>query len=147
MLTLRLEIPVRGGDDPHIERQIPQSPDPSKTPLFQYAQKLRLQVELQLPNLIEEDRSALGLLEEPFFSGLRVREGTFLVAKEFALDQGPRNRCQVDCHKRVVPSIRSIVNGLGDQILAGSALPLQQDRRGLAGSDLPRQRECLPHRA
>src|SRR5205085_2014924 len=55
--------------------------------LLQHAQELDLQVERQVLDLIEEERAALGILNETDPTFLGIRKGTPLVAEQLALDQ------------------------------------------------------------
>src|SRR5580765_1570728 len=51
------------------------------------------------------------------------------MAEQFAFEQVARNRGAVDCHERLVPARRVIVDGFGNEFLAGAALAQNQDRR------------------
>ena len=52
-------------------------------------------------------------------------EGPLFIAEKFALHQVFRNRCTVDCHKRLVPSVTGLMDHAGDEFLAGAVFPLQ----------------------
>src|ERR1700761_1129121 len=66
------------------------------------------------------------------------------MAEECGLEQIRRNRASVDRDKGLVAARRVGVNGLGDELLAGTTLALNQHRRA-AGSDLRDQVEKLEH--
>src|SRR5205807_1863746 len=51
-LALRLQVAVRRGDDAHVQWYVFESADATERALFQNAQKLRLQSQLQLAYLI-----------------------------------------------------------------------------------------------
>src|SRR5215510_8985802 len=95
-LAFGLQVAVGGGDYAHVERQILQSADSPERAFFEHAQQLRLQADLEFADLVQKDRSALGLLEQPFLAPLRVGESAFLIAEEFALNQRRRDRRAVD---------------------------------------------------
>jgi len=76
---------------------------------------------------------------------LRVRERTALVAEQLALQQRLRQRRAGDGHERPIRTGAAVVDRLGDHVLSGAALPLQQDGRRLAVADLLDQVHDLPH--
>jgi len=62
-------------------------------------QKLRLGVEGQFANLVEEEGSTVGELEAAHPPLQRTSECSLLVAEELALDQGGRDRSAIDLHE------------------------------------------------
>ena len=58
-----LQIAQRHRDDAHAHRDLARAPDPPQPPGLEHAQQLRLQVERQLPDLVEHQRPARRLLE------------------------------------------------------------------------------------
>ena len=58
--------------------------------LLQHAQQLRLQLEGQLADLVEEQRAAVGQLEAPELPRQRAGERPLLVPEQLALDQVSR---------------------------------------------------------
>ena len=64
--------------------------------LLERAQQLRLQVERQLAELVEEQRAAVGLLEQAGARHHRAGEAALLVAEQLALDQVRRHRAAVE---------------------------------------------------
>src|SRR5574337_2165675 len=74
---LGLEIAMGGTDHPHVDldgRVVPDAPD---LLLLERAVELHLGLERQLADLVEEDRPALGLLEQAWFG--RRGAGSFPV--------------------------------------------------------------------
>ena len=92
--------------------------------ILEYAQELGLQAEVELADLVEEDRAAVGLLELADLAGVRAGERAFLVSEELALHQLTRDGGAVDHHERVPTTLRVVVDGLGDEFLPGAALAL-----------------------
>ena len=90
-------------------------------------------------DLVEEQRAAIGLLEAalPPLGGAGERAG--LVAEQLGIQQVFRQRAAIHLHERLVPARRQIVQALGDQLLAGSALADHQDR----ALDQRRDRDAL----
>ena len=58
---------------------------------------------------------------------MRVGKGSFDVPEHVAFKQRARDGGTVDGHKRPVATLAVHVNGAGDQLLAGSARPGNQD--------------------
>ena len=52
----------------------------------------------------------------------RAGEGALLVAEQLALDQVARDRRHVDGDERAVPALAVVVQGAGDELLAGAGL-------------------------
>src|SRR5262249_19869811 len=67
--------------------------------------------------------------------GLGIREGTFLVAEQLALEERLGDRGAIDFHEWEIASRALEVQTARHQLLAGAALAVDQDRRRLA----PRQ--------
>ena len=55
--------PVRRGDDPHVDRTLAGAADAPHLPGLEHAQEVRLQLERQLAELVEEQRPAVRLHE------------------------------------------------------------------------------------
>src|SRR5690606_37826908 len=88
----------------------------------------RLQVERELADLVEEERAAIGLLEDAAVLGARTGERTLLVPEELALHKRARHPAGVDRHEghRRPRPVR--VQRTRDALLAAAALAADQDR-------------------
>ena len=96
-----------------------------------------LQVQGHLADFVEEDGAAVGHLEfADTAAPLGTGEGTVRIAKELAGHQFLRDSAAVDGHIGAVSSAAGIVDGLGQDILAGTALPQEQYRCITAGCRL-----------
>jgi len=71
----------------------------------------------------------------PFLLRSSVGEGALLVAEELRFHESLRNGCAVDRKERTVPAIRLVMNRMGDQVLSGATLALDQNGRSLAASN------------
>ncbi len=96
-------------------------------------------------DLVEEERAAVGDFEEAFLRGDRRGEGALHVAEERGLEQLGRHGAGVDGDEGLVAARRIGVDGLGDELLAGAALALDENGRA-AGRDLRDEVEEAQHR-
>src|SRR5690606_23175923 len=97
--------------------------------LLERAQELRLQIEGQLPDLVEEDRSPLRRLERADAALARAGERAALVPEELALEQARGDRSAVDDDEGPVGARALLVDRLGDALLAGPGLAGHEHRR------------------
>ena len=93
---LALEVAVGRGDDAHVDLDRLGRPDAPDLALLQDAQELNLHLRADLADLVEEQRAALGLLEEPALRRAGPRERAALVAEELALQDGLGQGAAVD---------------------------------------------------
>ena len=78
--------------------------------------------ERQLADLVEEDRSAVGRLEQPALLGDGAGERASLVPEQLALEQRLRERRAVQTEERLVGARRLTVHGFGEHLLADPGL-------------------------
>ena len=64
--------------------------DPAHVAVLEHAQQARLQRELHVADLVEEQRAAVRLLEETRLGDFRIGEGAACVAEQFVFDQMDR---------------------------------------------------------
>src|SRR4029453_9462092 len=79
--------------------------------LLQHAEQLPLQLERELPHLVEEDRAAVGEGESPVAPGGGAGEGAALVPEELALDERAGNGGAVHLHQRLAAPPAPVVDG------------------------------------
>src|SRR6059036_175444 len=130
--TLRdaaLEGPIAGGDDPHVHRGGTCRPDPVEGLFLKNAEELRLVVGPQLTDLVQEDRSAVGLLEIPPPLRDGTGEATPDVAEQLALEQLGRDGGHVDRDERRTGAGAQAVGRPREQLLACSGLARYQNRQ------------------
>src|SRR5205823_5076772 len=116
------EVPVRGCDYPDVDSFGARAAETLELPLLEHPQQLRLQLERDVADLVEEERPAVGQLEtaDPLRDG--PGESAALVAEELALEQARRDGGAVDLDERPPSAPAQVVNGTGDQLLAGARL-------------------------
>ena len=94
--------------------------------LLQHAQQLHLRLRLQIPDLVEEQRPFVRLLEAANAALVRAGEGTTLVAEQFAFEQILRDRAAIDRDERRLGARAMLVNRARDQFLARAGLTANQ---------------------
>src|SRR5437867_2030926 len=94
--------------------------------LLEHAQQLGLEVGRHLGDLVEQERALVRLLEQPHLLHRRARERALGVAEELRLDEILGQRRAVDLDERPLAAARALVQGVGDQLLAGAALAEDQ---------------------
>jgi hypothetical protein len=92
---LASEIPTRRRHHPSPHREGFAPTDPLEGALLEHVEQGGLEGQLQLADLVEEERSRPRTLESPHPPRQRAGEGAALVAEELALEQGARQRCEV----------------------------------------------------
>src|SRR6476646_2066495 len=117
-----------GGYQAHVDGNRSRSADALEFFFLQRAQNLRLKFQRKIANLVQEKSPLVGQLEASDFLRDRAREGSLLMAEEFAFEK-PRGNCRaVELDKAAVPARAQPVDGAGDQFLACARLSEDQDR-------------------
>ena len=99
-----LEVAVGGCDHLHVDRMRFRRADRGDFPALQHAQEFRLEIQRQLPNLIEKNDAPLCGPEGATRSTEGARERPFLVAEELAFGEVGDEPATVDGDKRFVVS-------------------------------------------
>ena len=81
---------MRRRDDADVGTFRPRAPETLELVLLQDAQQLRLELERNVADLVEEERAAVGELEPPDLLRDRAGERAALVPEELALEQARR---------------------------------------------------------
>ena len=97
---------------------------------------MRLQLERQVADLVEQDGAARRGLDPPDVPLVGAGEGALLVPEQLGRDQLRRQGATVDRDKRTRGIGRTLVDRKRRELLARAAFPAQQDRRRGYG-DLP----------
>ena len=102
--------------------------------LFERSQQRFLPVPGQISDLVEKDRSAVGGdFEATVAARAGAGEGPFLVTEELAVDQGLHDGAAIDDDERVSRAPTVLMQGAGDDFLAGAGLPV--NHHGIVGGD------------
>ena len=110
------------------------------------AQQLHLNRRVNLANLIEKQRAAIGLLKPPDAPFVCAGEGAFLMAEQFAFQKRRRQRCAMDGDHRLLGARAEVVNRLGDEFLARAAFAQHKHTRACGGDLLDDFKNFLHHR-
>ncbi len=124
---LRLEVLVRGGDDPDVDGDGFRPAHPDDLPFAEGPEELDLGVLGEFADLVEEDRPRVGQLELAGLVGPGVGEGPLDVAEEFALDEVAGHGPAVDDDEGPVLARAGEVDRPGDELLARAALAADED--------------------
>ena len=119
---------VGGGDDADVDADRPRRPDACHLAIFDRAQQPFLRCHRQRAQFVEEQRTAMRLLEPADPRLGRAGERARLMPEQFRLDQRFGQRGAVHHHQRLVPARGQAVEAFGDQFLAGPALADHQHR-------------------
>jgi len=97
--------------------------EPLELAFLKNPQKLGLNVGGNTPNFVQEDRPAVGELYLAPLELVRPCKGSLFMPEQLALQQFLRQTDAVDGDKGLAPPVAPIMNGAGENFLAGPALP------------------------
>ena len=115
----------------HLDRLV--AAHPLDLAFLDRAQQLGLQVELEVADLVEEERAAVRQLELADLLAHGAGEGAFFVAEECALDQLARNGGDIHGDERAIGLLGVAVDHARHQFLASAALTEDEHRGRQAG--------------
>ena len=121
---------MRRGNDPHVDPHRPLATDADQLAILDDAQQPYLRWRGELPDLVEEEGPAVGLLEPAFPACRGAGERTLLVPEQLRVDQLRRDRPAVDPAERPAAKRRVLVDRARDDLLAGAGLAEEQHRCG-----------------
>src|SRR5581483_11662352 len=121
-LDLRLEVAMRGGNDPHIDLDRRVVADASYFLLLQHPVQLHLDGKRKLADLVEEERPAGSLLEQSRLGSRCSGERAACMAEQLALHQLGGQRTAIDGNETLFPARTALVDGARGQFLPGARL-------------------------
>ena len=140
------EVAVRRGDEPEVDGLLRRAAEAADGLRLDRAEKGDLRRHVDLADLVEEERSAVRLLDAALLAVLEAaRERPGLVAEELRLQEVARERRAFDGDERPLRAPREAVDRLRGEFLARAARPLDEDRRVRRG-DLSDERVDALHR-
>ena len=128
-LDLLQQISVGGGNDPDVNFDGPDAPDPFKLMVLQDVEELDLHIPGEIADFIQENGAGMGKFEAARFGDHGAREGPLFVTEQFTLNQMLRDRPAVDLNERIILPGAVAVYSVGDQFLPGPCFPGEQHRR------------------
>ena len=99
---------------------------PHDLPLLQGPQQLDLEGGAHALHLVQEQRALVGQLEQAGTAALLgAGKGALVIAEQLAFQQRLGQGGAVDGHKGHIPAGGGVVDGVGEQLLAGAAFSCQ----------------------
>jgi hypothetical protein len=125
---------IRRGDQAEVDLPRTIAADRADLTRFERPKELRLELDGQLSELVEEEGPALRLDEETCSRPLGAGECALLVTEELALYELRRDRPAVDDDERAFGASRPLVDAQREDLLADPVLAFEQERDvGLGG--------------
>ena len=144
------EVGAGGGNDPHIGRAAFGGAQRPILSILQKAQELHLRRSTQGVDLVQKKGPSFRLGQQPLRWGRSICIGSLGMPEEFVFDEVIRQGTAVDRHKRLCMTGTLIMDGAGDDLLAGTGLAGDQHRQigarrtGNLFND-PQKRFIFPH--
>ncbi len=127
-LHLLFQVPVGGRHHPNVHLDGADAAHPLEFHLLEHPQELDLEALGHFRHFIHEQGAAVSQFEPALAHGHGVGKGAPFVAEEFALQQGFGQGAAVDRNEALGGPVAALVDGPGDEFLAGAALAGNQDR-------------------
>jgi hypothetical protein len=141
---VRLEISARGADDARIERDLLTAADRPGLTLLQRAQELRLHAQGHFADLVEKQRTSVGLGEQPLAARPGIGKRALHMPEELTLEHVLGDGGAVDGDERTGAPPAMFVDRSRHQLLAGAAFPGDEHGR-FRLVHAAEQRVDLPH--
>ena len=121
-----LQITMRGGDQPHVGANRLVAPNSLESLVLEDPEDLGLKGKRHIADLVEKQRPAVALLELADATAVGAGEGALLMAKKLAFQQVLRDGRTVEREEGRLGPGTMLVDGAGNQFLAGPALASDQ---------------------
>ena len=109
-------------DEADVDRSFAHVPHGAKTFLLEDLQELWLNLKIDIADLVEEERAAVGRVEQAAFRCVRAGECPALVAKELGLHEVTREAGAIHFDEGSGSARADIVNATGEDAFASSGL-------------------------
>src|SRR6266849_3787817 len=133
VLDLLFQFAVGCANHPDFDFLVLLRPNPTELAILQQLQELRLQSEVKLGNLVQKQRPAMCHLYAARLGAIGARKCAFLIAEQFALQQGARNGWTIHFYPRPHLPRGCRMDHARDDVLTRAALSLNQYRNVGAG--------------
>ena len=125
VLDLFCQIPVRGGNHPHVHLRGFRISYFNKFTSLQNTQQLRLQIKRHFPDLIQEYGAVIRLFKQSLFVLQSARERTRFMSKHLALQQFLAESRTIHRHERLLGPFAIPVNRLRKHLFPRSGFSRQ----------------------
>jgi hypothetical protein len=122
-----------GGDDADVHGDGFLAAEALEAFFLEDAHEFDLGAEGHVADFVEEDGAAAGLFEAANAAGLGAGKGTAFMAEEFAFEEGFGDGGAVDGDEGGVGAVAVLVDGAGDEFLAGAGFAADEDVDGSGG--------------
>ena len=141
------EIRVGRGNHAHVDARGAIFADPLELALLQHAQQLHLQRRAHRPDLVEEQRALVRLLEPSLTIAHRAGERAAHVAEQLRFEQRFRHRAAIDRHEPLIAPRAVVVNRARHQLLARARFARDENRARRPRDDFQHLEQVAHHRA
>jgi hypothetical protein len=128
------KVAVGGGHHANVDALRAVAAEALEFLLLEHAKKFGLQLQRNVGDFVEKERAAIGQLEAADFLAYGAGERAAFVAEEFRLEKAGGNRGAIDFDESAFAPRAAIVDGAGDEFLAGAGLA-QNEHGGSGRSD------------
>jgi hypothetical protein len=119
---------ARRRNDAHIDLHGLFSAQRAHFPVLEDAEKLRLRLQAEIRDLVEQQGASVSLHEEALAVRLGARESAFHVAEELALDEAVGHAAAAENDVRAIVPRRGVVDRARQRAFSGARLALDQYR-------------------
>jgi hypothetical protein len=128
LLYHRLQVSMRGGNDPHVDRQLLVFPHPEDAVLLQHSQQLGLQSVIQLADLVKEEKAPFRRTYQALPISISAAECAAPVTEQFAFRQAGADSTAVQGDAGgIAPLGIQLVDGTGQKLLPCPRFSSKQD--------------------
>jgi hypothetical protein len=129
VVDLTAEVAMGRRDHADVDLDRLRAADPADRARLERAQQLRLLIDRELADLVEEQRAAVGFFERADAPRVGAGERARLVAEQLRLEQRRRDRRAIDRDERPAGARAREVDAFGGALLAGAGLALEEHGR------------------
>ncbi len=144
-LHLAIEIATRRREDANVALDPAVAADPLGLAALDRAKELRLECDVEIADFVDEERAAVGLLEDAAAHGGSARERALLVTEERRLHERAGERGTVEYDERSFRARARLVDRFGELLFAGAGFTFDR-ARNVGRGDLARERVDSLHR-
>src|SRR5580692_829321 len=129
----RGQVPMGGGDQPHVNLMRAVASEPLEFLFLQDAQQFRLKFQWYVANLVKKQRAFVGQLEPSRFLSDGACKCSFFVAKQLTLEESKRDCGAIQFHESLLAATAEFMYCTRNEFFAGPGLSQDQHtgiRRG-----------------